>query len=70
MYLPWLFFGNRIMFYMDVRYGSGETGTTDLKLTESYFYSTSQSLFGPLSVLLSWHKSDPVTAAELARNSE
>ena len=57
----------RIMFYMTVKYSSGDL---KLKLVDSVPTSTSTGTgsFGSLKTLLKWHKEDPVDDSEKARH--
>ncbi len=55
----------RMLFYMAVRYESGDM--VDLELAE---YSSSSGLHGKLSTLLAWHEQDPVSQWELDRNEK
>ncbi len=55
----------RMLFYMAVRYESGDM--VDLELAE---YSSSSGLHGKLSTLLQWHIDDPVDKWELDRNEK
>ena len=58
----------RMMFYMVVRY-EGERKEPDLELTDSLFTRTSKApLHSKLSVLLEWHRTDPVDSLERVRN--
>ena len=54
------------MFYMAVRYDGVEAYTTDLELAD--VPDSSASILGKLSTLLDWHKADPVSTDERARN--
>jgi len=57
----------RMMFYMVVRYEESEL---DLELTDSLFNRSSKApLHSKLSVLLEWHKVDPVDSLERVRNN-
>ncbi|MGE4605139.1 MAG: endonuclease, partial [Myxococcota bacterium] len=69
----------RALFYLDVRYEGGVHGVTgatepdlvltdDLSLLVTSGTNVSLAYMGELSVLLSWHVEDPVSAAEQARN--
>ena len=50
--------------------GEGEHGEVDLELTDLISSKTDKSPFhGQLSVLLEWHKSDPVSEEERLRNN-
>jgi len=55
----------RGLFYMDVCYDGGVSGTTNLVLTNSV---TSTSQMGILSTLMRWHREDPVSERERRRN--
>jgi len=58
----------RMIFYMAVRY-EGLDGYPDLEITESMLpQSNKEPLHGVLSVLLDWHRNDPVDAWEENRN--
>jgi len=58
----------RMLFYMAVRY-EGYDGYPDLELSETIMPSTDNTPFhGKLSVLLEWHRNDPVDAWEENRN--
>lgn len=58
----------RMIFYMATRYEGGN-GEPDLELTETLLSNSDQSsLHAKLSILLAWHQSDPVSAAEIKRN--
>ena len=58
----------RMIFYMATRY-EGAGSEPDLELSEILLSSSDTSpVHGKLSVLLSWHLSDPVSAEEQARN--
>jgi len=58
----------RMLFYMTVRY-EGYDGYPDLELSETIMPSTDNTPFhGKLSVLLEWHRNDPVDAWEENRN--
>lgn len=58
----------RIMFYMDVRYNSGDnTGTENLTLVN--FTGTSGANLGKVCALLAWHNQDPVSQEEINRHS-
>jgi len=62
----------RAMFYMDVRYAGDVGGEPDLVLTDNrnLIVTTSggTAYMGLLSVLIQWHKDDPVDDAERLRN--
>ena len=62
----------RAMFYMDVRYAGDVAGEPDLVLTDnrSLIVSTDggTAYMGLLSVLIQWHKDDPVDDRERLRN--
>lgn len=62
----------RAMFYMDVRYEGDVSGEPDLRLTDnpSLIEPTDGAVayMGLLSVLIQWHKDDPVDDRERARN--
>jgi endonuclease I len=59
----------RMLFYMAVRY-DGPTGELDLELTEDILSNTDKTpVHGVLSVLLEWHRNDPVDAWEENRNN-
>lgn len=59
----------RMIFYMEVRY-EGDPGEADLEMQDNYTStSTGTGYLGKLSTLLAWHNSDPVDAAEEARNN-
>lgn len=59
----------RAMFYMATRYYAGNNdGNAQLNLVNYITGSTSQGIFGVLSVLLSWHLADPVDEFEFRRN--
>lgn len=62
----------RAMFYLDVRYAGGVTGEPDLVLTDNpaLIQTTTggTAYMGLLSVLIQWHKDDPVDAKEMHRN--
>uniref|UniRef100_A0A0G4HW20 Uncharacterized protein n=1 Tax=Chromera velia CCMP2878 TaxID=1169474 RepID=A0A0G4HW20_9ALVE len=68
----------RSLFYMAVRYNGAEKKTTTLRLTDDEELLGSDKpaesggigYMGKLSVLLEWHKADPVTEAERERNSK
>ncbi len=58
----------RMLFYMAVRY-EGYDGYPDLELSETILSKTDKTPFhGKLSVLLDWHRNDPVDAWEENRN--
>jgi len=58
----------RMLFYMAVRY-EGYDGYPDLELSEIIMPSTDNTPFhGKLSVLLEWHRNDPVDSWEENRN--
>jgi endonuclease I len=58
----------RMLFYMAVRY-EGYDGYPDLELSETIMPSTNKTPFhGILSVLLEWHRNDPVDSWEENRN--
>lgn len=58
----------RIMFYMDVRYNSGDnTGTENLTLVN--FTGTSGANLGKICTLLAWHNQDPVSQEEINRHA-
>ena len=57
----------RMLFYMDVRYEGGDR-QIDLELVDST--GTSGSQLGKLSTLKQWHKDDPVSDFEIARNNK
>ncbi len=58
----------RMLFYMAVRY-EGYDGYPDLELSETIMPSTDNTPFhGILSVLLEWHRNDPVDSWEENRN--
>jgi len=60
---------SRSLFYMDVRYEGDKANEPDLKLTDFVNLITSNDSFmGKLSMLLAWHRADPVSAAEEQRN--
>ncbi|WP_336045651.1 endonuclease [Solibacillus ferritrahens] len=56
----------RMLFYMAVRY-EGDSGEPDLELN-NVVNNGSAPYHGKLSVLLQWHKADPVDAFERTRN--
>jgi endonuclease I len=56
----------RMLFYMAVRY-EGDNGETDLELN-NIVDNGSNPFHGKISVLLSWHKNDPVDEREIRRN--
>jgi endonuclease I len=56
----------RMLFYMDVRY-EGDSGELDLKLN-NMVNNNKKPLHGKLSVLVEWHKEDPVDSFEMKRN--
>jgi endonuclease I len=59
----------RMLFYMAVRYESLD-GHADLEFTESMLpQGDKQPIHGVLSVLLAWHRNDPVDAWEENRNN-
>ena len=60
----------RAMFYLVVRYDDPQE--LDLELSESVTSSSSNKTgqLGILSVLLEWHKLDPVSEKELERNEK
>jgi len=59
---------SRMLFYMATRY-EGENGELDLELTEELqTQGDTNPLHATLSVLLSWHESDPVSQIEIDRN--
>lgn len=55
----------RSLFYMDVRYDSTKSDTSDLVLEDSIVNSSDMAV---LSTLLAWHLEDPVSEKELRRN--
>jgi len=60
----------RILFYMAITYDYLVlTDDLDLLLDESYHYEVEGARMGQLSLLLTWHKEDPVSAFEIARNN-
>ncbi len=56
----------RMLFYMAVRY-EGDSGEVDLELNNNV-NNGSAPLHGKMSVLLEWHRQDPVDARERRRN--
>ncbi|MGG4489645.1 endonuclease [Metabacillus idriensis] len=56
----------RMLFYMAVRY-QGDSGEVDLELNNNVNNGTAP-LHGKMSVLLEWHRQDPVDARERRRN--
>lgn len=56
----------RMLFYMAVRY-EGDSGEVDLELNNNVNNGTAP-LHGKMSVLLEWHRQDPVDARERRRN--
>lgn len=62
----------RALFYMAVRYEGNEegneAGSIDLELSDSPSMET--GVHGKLSVLLKWHKNDPVSDLEKVRNNK
>jgi endonuclease I len=56
----------RMLFYMAVRY-EGDSGELDLELNDNVNNGTAP-LHGKMSVLLEWHREDPVDARERRRN--
>lgn len=56
----------RMLFYMAVRY-EGDSGELDLELNNNV-NNGSAPLHGKMSVLLEWHREDPVDARERRRN--
>lgn len=58
----------RAMFYMAVRYEGEEAGSVDLELSNHPNMKT--GVHGKLSTLLSWHRMDPVSDEERARNQK
>jgi len=58
----------RALFYMAVRYEKGEANSADLELSEKP--DINQRQHGKLSVLLNWHKADPVSDEERERNNK
>lgn len=59
----------RVLFYMATRYET-EDGFGDFELTENIPSSPNkEELHGKLSVLLQWHKNDPIDEYELRRNN-
>lgn len=56
----------RMLFYMAVRY-EGDSGEVDLELNNSVNNGTAP-YHGKMSVLIQWHKQDPVDAREMRRN--
>ncbi|WP_456271350.1 endonuclease [Bacillus sp. AK031] len=57
----------RMLFYMAVRY-EGDNGETDLELNNKVD-NRSNPFHGRVSVLLDWHKKDPVDKMEIRRNN-
>ena len=57
----------RMLMYMDVRY-EGENGERDLELADKV-NTYPNPTHGKKSVLLQWHKLDPVDAFEMNRNN-
>ena len=61
----------RILFYMATMYDFLTlTNDTDLLNDESHNYEMEGTYMGKLSLLLTWHREDPVSAFEIARNNE
>lgn len=59
----------RAIFYMEVRY-EGDAGESDLEIQDFYTSTSSgNGQLGVMSTLIQWHTSDPVDAAEQARNN-
>lgn len=58
----------RALFYMAVRYEGGRPHESDLELADDP--DISKRMHGRLSVLLEWHRADPVSAEERARNEK
>ncbi|PTT81212.1 peptidase, partial [Pelomonas sp. HMWF004] len=57
-----------MMFYIAIRYeGNDSTGVGNLELSDTV--GTSGNLFGKRCTLIAWHRADPVSAAEVRRNS-
>lgn len=60
----------RILFYMATMYnGLTLTNDKDLLNNEALFYTTNGTYMGELSLLLSWHREDPVSEFEIHRNN-
>jgi len=59
----------RMIFYMTVRY-EGTNGEPDCEMTNDMsLYRSGQSYHGRQDALLEWHKQDPVSDNEIARNN-
>lgn len=59
----------RILFYMAIAYDYLVlTDDLSMLLDESFHYTEQGARMGQLTLLLSWHKEDPVSAFEIARN--
>ena len=60
----------RILFYMAITYDYLVlTDDLELLLDESFHYEVEGARMGQLSLLLSWHKEDPISEFEIARNN-
>ena len=59
----------RMIFYMDIRY-EGKDEYPNLEIVEGPVQKTKEPKFGVLSVLLKWHKQDPVDDFERKRNEQ
>ncbi len=58
----------RALFYMAIRYEGNEPNEVDLELTDTP--DISKRHHGKLSVLLDWHRLDPVSPEEITRNTK
>jgi len=61
----------RSMFYMAIRYTGDKTNEPVLYLTDNTaLIKSTNSYMGRLSALLAWHKADPVSVEEVARQEK